>query len=86
MKIETKYAIGEEVYVIFKEDNGSIKLFKDTITEITLSSYEKTGYLYAYYVGNMCEEFIESEIIRFDDKEGLIKTIDQLCDNDSNSK
>ena len=76
MNIKTKFKIGEEVYIIFKENDGIIRLFKDEVTEIVIND---KGIL--YYGDILCEEFKENQLISFNDKELLVEKIDELIKN-----
>ena len=76
MKIETKYSIGDNVYVIFKEDNGEIKLFKDKIDSIVIKENE-----IVYFLDKICEEFHEHELIKYKDESSLLNKIDALIEN-----
>ena len=77
MNIKTKFKIGEEVYIIFKEKNNQIlRLFKDEVTEIVINEDD-----ILYYGDVLCEEFKEEQLISINDKELLIKKIDELIKN-----
>ena len=76
MKIETKFKIDDEVYIIFKED-GIVKLFRDVIKEIVITK----GHI-IYYGKIMCEEFEEDEIVSINNNEELIKKIIELTGGD----
>lgn len=77
MNITTKFKIGEEVYIIFKEENNEIlQLFKDKVTEIVINEDD-----ILYYGNVLCEEFKEEQLISINDKELLIKKIDELIKN-----
>ena len=76
MNIKTKFKIGEEVYIIFKENDGIIRLFKDEVTEIVIND---KGIL--YYGDILCEEFKENQLISFNNKELLVEKIDELIKN-----
>lgn len=72
MKIETKFKIGQEVYVIFKED-AEIKLFKDTIDSIVIKKDKVV-----YFMNKICEEFNEDELVEYGNCIDLINKIDKL--------
>ena len=39
MKLDLKYNFGDEVYVVFKvEKDGMVRIFKDKVTEISMST------------------------------------------------
>ena len=74
MDIKTKFKIGEEVYIIFKEEHdGLVRLFKDKVTEIVISNEPPL-----YYGEIMCEEFREEELVSIHNNEELIKRIEKL--------
>lgn len=74
MTINTKYYIGDKVYVVFKETTRSeIEVCVGTIKEILIK--ENT---IKYYVDTLYEEFEEEELVPINDKEGLAKRIDEL--------
>ena len=73
MTIECKHSLDDEVYVVFKEDDGVVRVFKDKISEISYS--EKHGL--NYYVG-ICEDFKEEELIPIDKTNLLIERINKL--------
>lgn len=78
MKLDIKYGIDDEVYVVFKE-NGTVQVVKSKIVEFSYS----TKYGLRYYIDvPRYDEFIEDEIIATNDKEGLIKKIDELLERD----
>lgn len=76
MKIETNFAVGEYVYVIFKEENGIIKLFKDKIDSIVIKEDE-----IVYFLDKICEEFHEDELIKYKDESSLLNKINNLIEN-----
>lgn len=76
MKLDIKYKFGDEVYVVFKENDGLIRVFKDKVQEISMS--EKYGL--HYYVNKLCEEFKEEELVSVNDKNLLIARIDELSE------
>ena len=80
MNIKTKFKIGEEVYIIFKEENNEIlQLFKDKVTEIVINDED-----ILYYGNVLCEEFKEDQLISFNNKELLVEKIDELIKNGDN--
>lgn len=79
MKIEIKYGIDEEVYIVFKEQD-TVQVIKGKIVEFSYS----TKYGLCYYIDvPRYDGFKEDEIIAVDDKEGLIKKIDKLLGIDN---
>lgn len=83
MTIECKHNFDDEVYVVFKEDDGLVRIFKDKVSEI---SYSKKHGL-NYYVG-ICEDFKEEELIPINKPDLLIERINKLLseevDNENN--
>lgn len=61
MKIETKYGLGEIVYVVYRNHNG-IEVELDTITEICISK-NKT----IYFTENSGDDISESQIYPLED-------------------
>lgn len=78
MELELKYSIGDEVYVVFKE-NYKVNVLKGKIEEFCYSG----KYGLDYYIDGVCEEFKEDDIIPVNDKDGLVKKIDELMKNDN---
>ena len=74
MNLNLKYKFGDEVYVVYIEDDGIVRVFKDKITEFVMSEQ----YGLHYYVDKMCEEFEEEELISVNDPGGLLMRIDKL--------
>ena len=59
MNITTKFGIGDEVYVLFREDGEPwVKVFADVIDEIVIKKNETI-----YYVNSFCEEFHTHELL-----------------------
>lgn len=80
MEFKIKFAIGEELYVIYKEEKDNIiRLFKDKVTEIVIREDETV-----YYLDKMCEEFHEEELVKYKDKTTLLYKIDQLIEKGEN--
>ena len=77
MKIELKYGIDDEVYAVFKE-NGTVQVIKGKINEFSYSVKHGLN----YYINDVFDDFKEDEIIAINDKEGLIKKIDELLEDD----
>ena len=79
MKIETKYNIGDRVWVVgeVKDKEGipyEIEVYSDKIECI---SYEDE---LVYTIGEACVEFKEDEIIPYDDLEKLASRIKEIDD------
>lgn len=76
MKLEIKYGIDDEVYAVFKEQD-TVQVIKGKINEFSYS----TKYGLSYYIDvPRYDDFKEDEIIAVDDKEGLVKKIDELLE------
>ena len=77
MNINTKFKLGQEVYIIFKEDNEPyLKIMDDVIKEIIISDKGT-----AYYCDKLCEEFFDYEMVSKKDINGLIPKIKELLKN-----
>ena len=74
MKLDLKYKFRDEVYVVYIEDDGIVRVFKDKIVEFSMS--EQHGL--HYYVDKMCEEFEEEDLIQIDKPHLLIARINEL--------
>lgn len=74
MKLDLKYNFGDEVYVVYIEDDGIVRVFKNKVVEFSMSK----EYGLHYYVDKMCEEFKEEELVRIDDTVSLVKRINKL--------
>lgn len=80
MTINTKFGIGDEVYIVYKE-NDEVKIFKDEIEEIVIYEVET-----CYYVRNSCEQIREDELIHIENRDKVIDKIDELleeCEEDN---
>lgn len=73
MIINTKYAIGDEVYAFYEQD-GEIHIFKDKITEIVITENKQLYYLQKHD----CDEWTEEELVKINDTEKLIEIIEKL--------
>ena len=68
MKIETKYEIGQRIWIVYKH-KGEVQVYCEPILEIV---FEKDRY---YYATNSCyDEIAEEDIIIEDEKEKIIFT------------
>ena len=74
MKIETKYNIGEKIWVIY-EDKGEIKVYDALITYITI---EEDRIFYGTDIG--LAEFSEEDVILYDEKEKLMNKIFEIME------
>ena len=75
MKIETKYEIGQHIWIVY-EHNGEVCVFDDEITEICV---DKDG------VGYWCKEsgdsHSENQIILYKNQEELLNRIVNLMED-----
>lgn len=77
MKIESKFGLHEKVYAVYKEVNDIFAhVFEDEIISITVIEDGTIDYL----LDKMCETFKDYELVRIDDKDGLIKRIDEVLE------
>lgn len=74
MVISTKYAIGEEIYAIYKIDDA-VHVFKDKIAQIVIISEKEHLY---YLEEHDCEEYKEDELIKTSLTTDLIEKIKEL--------
>lgn len=77
MTIDLKYKFNDEVYVVFKEDDGIVRVFKDKVKEISMS--EEHGLI--YYIDRF-EDFKEEELISVDRPDLLVERIDMLLEEE----
>lgn len=77
MNINLKYKFGDEVYVVYKEDD-MVRIFKDKVVEFAMSSVHGLH----YYVDSLCEEFKEEELVPIDRKDLLAERIDKLLEEE----
>ena len=74
MKIETKYDIGQRIWIVY-EHQGEIHVYEDKIIEICIA--EKG----TVYLPNSCtDEVEESEIILYEDTEKLVNKIKEVME------
>lgn len=76
MTINTKFGIGDEVYILYKE-NGEVKIFKDEILEILITDTQTL-----YYVSTSADEYDEKQFIPTNLREIVIDKIDELLKED----
>lgn len=69
MKIESKYNIGDRIWVVY-ENQGEVSVYEDTISEIVIN---ENGII--YISGTTCIDINEEDIILYDDREGLANKI-----------
>ncbi len=72
MKIETKFKIGEEVYIIEEGIKGVLEIYKDVIGSIFINDDLSVS----YYIDSVTNTFDENEIFKLNDRKGIIKTIE----------
>ncbi len=72
MKIDTKYKIGDEVYLITYAV-PHIEIFKDTIKEIVISKDN----IY-YYLDEFFDKATEDALVLVTDEQGLLEKIKEL--------
>lgn len=72
MKIETKFSINEEVYVIGEGVEGTLEIFKDVIGSIFINE----DLSISYYIDSTTNTYNESEIFKLNDRKGIIKAIE----------
>lgn len=70
MKIETKYEIGQKIWVT-QEHDGVVNVTIDTITEVLVNSAGKI----LYFAENTSDEIPEEYIISYENTEQLLKQI-----------
>ena len=86
MKIETKYNIGDRVWVVYegsyydnttgkRQNSGEVNVYDTTIAGIIFS---ENGLV--YYLDEGDDEQREDEIIPFDDKKKLLENIEKLME------
>ena len=78
MKIETKYNIGDKVWIVYEPEinstkSGEISIYTDTIAEII---FYKNEIVYDFDL--YPDELKESEIILYDEKDKLLAKIEEL--------
>ena len=84
MKIETKYNIGDKVWIVYEGDfyNSStgerqnsceVSIYTDKIVEVT---FYENGLVYNFE--NYPDELKEDEIILYDEKDKLLQKIEEL--------
>lgn len=71
MKIETKYNIGDRVWVVY-EDRGEVSVYDTTIDSIC---YEKDGLC---YFTKECNDYLEEMLIPYSDTTELLNRIISL--------
>ena len=78
MNIQTKFKLGQKVYIIFKEEKEPyVKIFDDVIEEIIVNS---DGVI--YYGKKIYKKFREEDIVSANDINKLISKIKELLKTD----
>jgi len=77
MKLDIKYNLDDEVYAVYKEDDGVVRLFKDKIVEFAISKEHGLH----YFLENSGEDFKEEELILVDQQDSLIERINKLLED-----
>ena len=72
MKIESKYEIGTEFWVIYNRSNGGLEIYKDKIKEIVVLS---DG---IEYIGEDTLDGVREEDIIIDDKDILYEAMNRM--------
>lgn len=75
MTINTKYDIGQKIWITY-EHNGEVHVYSDTIIEIVCNTAGKI----LYFCNNHDDEIPEEYIIVYEDNEALIKQIKNLLE------
>ena len=72
MKIETKYDIGQRIWIVY-EHKGEAHIYEDEIAEICFAKDE-----ILYFLKKGCDEVEEKDIILYEDTESLINKIKEI--------
>lgn len=75
MKIETKYNIGDKIWIVYEGTEG-VNVYIDEISNIIIN--EKGNIVYCTQIGDY-EEYKEEDIISYKDKLQLIEKIHELA-------
>lgn len=73
MKIETKYEVGQHIYIIY-EYQEEVHIYDDYIVNIVIDEEKKLRYCTKISY----EELIEEDIILYEEKEKLLSKIEEL--------
>ncbi len=74
MKIETKFNIGDRVWIAY-EYNGEINIYSDEIESMII---EKGGKILAFFKNSDTFDTYEDDLILYDDTNALIERIKRL--------
>lgn len=72
MKIETKYEIGQKIWIVYK-NKGEVCLYCEAILEI---AFDKNGFWYT--TENSYDEIKEKDVILENDKDKLFEAIQKI--------
>ena len=76
MKIETKFSIGDRIWVVY-EHRGGVYVYSDEIDSIIIERDNKV----ALYLKNSDSfDIYEEDVFKYDDIEGLMNKIKELDD------
>ena len=75
MKIQTKYEIGDKVWIVY-ENRGEACIYDDIIAEIGVD--DKRIY---YILENACIDIGEEEIVLYEDTDKLVEKIKQIMED-----
>ena len=75
MKIETKYNIGEKIWIVYEKE-GEVHLYIDEISNIIIN--EKGNFVYCPKISDY-EEYKEEDIISYKNKLKLMEKIHELA-------
>ncbi len=72
MKIETKYEIGQKIWIVYK-NKGEVCLYCEAISDIV---FDKSGFWYT--TENSYDEIAEEDIILENEKDKLFEAIQKI--------
>lgn len=85
MKIETKYSIGDAIWVVDTNNRDEVVLYRDIIKEVSFKEdiectpMGNTNKTEINYYGDKCPcEIKEDEVVLYNDNEALVKRIIKL--------
>lgn len=74
MVIQTKYEVGQRVWIIY-EDRGEVCIYDDYIIEICVG---KDGF--CYMLRDYCDDVAEEDIVLYDETDKLVEKIKQIME------
>lgn len=74
MVIQTKYEVGQRVWIIY-EDRGEVCIYDDYIIEICVG---KDGL--CYMLRDYCDDVAEEDIVLYDETDKLVEKIKQIME------